>query len=59
MFGIRTIIRIPHFINAMTFSLADPALLDDTEFGLAAYFFTRDNARIWRVGERLEYGIGS
>jgi len=30
---------------------------NDTEFGLAAYFFTRDNARIWRVSERLEYGI--
>ena len=33
------------------------SLANDTEFGLAAYFFTRDNARIWRVGERLEYGI--
>lgn len=32
---------------------------NDTEFGLAAYFFTRDNARIWRVSERLEYGIVS
>jgi succinate-semialdehyde dehydrogenase/glutarate-semialdehyde dehydrogenase len=30
---------------------------NDTEFGLAAYFFTRDNARIWRVSESLEYGI--
>ncbi len=28
-----------------------------TEFGLAAYFFARDNARIWRVGEALEFGI--
>jgi succinate-semialdehyde dehydrogenase/glutarate-semialdehyde dehydrogenase len=28
-----------------------------TEYGLAAYFFSRDNARIWRVGEALEYGI--
>lgn len=32
-------------------------LANDTEFGLAAYFFTRDNARVWRVSERLEYGI--
>ncbi len=32
-------------------------LANDTEFGLASYFFTRDNARIWRVGEALEYGI--
>ncbi|MBT8100639.1 MAG: NAD-dependent succinate-semialdehyde dehydrogenase [Gammaproteobacteria bacterium] len=30
---------------------------NDTEFGLASYLFTRDNARIWRVSERLEYGI--
>lgn len=33
------------------------ALANDTEYGLAAYFFTRDNARIWRVSEALEYGI--
>lgn len=32
-------------------------LANDTEFGLAAYFFTCDNARIWRVSEGLEYGI--
>ncbi len=28
-----------------------------TEYGLAAYFFTRDHARIWRVGEALEFGV--
>lgn len=28
-----------------------------TEYGLAAYFFTRDNARIWRVSEALEFGV--
>lgn len=33
------------------------AMANDTEFGLAAYFFTRDNARIWRVSEALEYGM--
>ncbi|MEZ5500885.1 MAG: NADP-dependent succinate-semialdehyde dehydrogenase [Steroidobacteraceae bacterium] len=33
------------------------ALANDTEFGLAAYFYTRDLARSWRVQERLEYGI--
>ena len=33
------------------------AMANDTEFGLAAYFFTRDHARIWRVSEALEYGI--
>lgn len=32
-------------------------LANDTEFGLAAYFFTRDLARSWRVQEALEYGI--
>ena len=29
----------------------------DTEFGLAAYFCSRDISRIWRVAEALEYGI--
>ena len=33
------------------------ALANDTEFGLAAYFFTRDIGRCWRVGEALEYGM--
>ncbi len=32
-------------------------LANDTEFGLAAYFFTRDLARSWRVQEALEYGL--
>jgi succinate-semialdehyde dehydrogenase/glutarate-semialdehyde dehydrogenase len=32
-------------------------LANDTEFGLAAYFHTRDYARLLRVAERLEYGI--
>jgi succinate-semialdehyde dehydrogenase/glutarate-semialdehyde dehydrogenase len=33
------------------------ARANDTEYGLAAYAFTRDNARVWRVSERLQYGI--
>ncbi len=33
------------------------ALANDTEFGLAAYFYGRDIARIFRVAEALEYGI--
>ncbi len=33
------------------------AMANDTEYGLAAYLYTRDNARIWRVGEALEYGM--
>jgi succinate-semialdehyde dehydrogenase/glutarate-semialdehyde dehydrogenase len=32
-------------------------MANDTEFGLAAYLFTRDLARSWRVSEALEYGI--
>jgi succinate-semialdehyde dehydrogenase / glutarate-semialdehyde dehydrogenase len=30
---------------------------NDTEFGLAAYFYSRDIGRIWRVAEALEYGM--
>ncbi len=32
-------------------------MANDTEFGLAAYFYTRDVNRVWRVSEALEYGI--
>ena len=32
-------------------------MANDTIFGLAAYFYTRDYARVWRVSEALEYGI--
>ena len=32
-------------------------MANDTEFGLACYFYSRDVGRIWRVGEGLEYGI--
>ena len=33
------------------------AMSNDTEFGLACYFYTRDIGRVWRVAEALEYGI--
>ncbi len=33
------------------------AMANDTEFGLAAYFFSRDLGRVWRVSEQLEYGM--
>jgi len=33
------------------------AMANDTEFGLAAYFYTRDIGRVWRVAESIEYGI--
>ena len=32
-------------------------MANDTEFGLASYFYSRDIGRIWRVSEGLEYGI--
>jgi succinate-semialdehyde dehydrogenase/glutarate-semialdehyde dehydrogenase len=33
------------------------AMANDTEFGLASYFYSRDIGRIWRISEGLEYGI--
>ncbi len=33
------------------------AMANDTEFGLACYFYARDIGRIWRVSEGVEYGI--
>lgn len=46
---------------APVFRFSDEAeairLANDTEYGLAAYFYTRDMARCWRVGEALEYGM--
>jgi succinate-semialdehyde dehydrogenase/glutarate-semialdehyde dehydrogenase len=32
-------------------------MANDTEFGLASYFYARDIGRVWRVSEALEYGI--
>ncbi|WP_418235912.1 NAD-dependent succinate-semialdehyde dehydrogenase [Cupriavidus malaysiensis] len=32
-------------------------MANDTIYGLAAYFYSRDIARVWRVAERLEYGM--
>jgi succinate-semialdehyde dehydrogenase/glutarate-semialdehyde dehydrogenase len=46
---------------APVFRFADEADViaqaNDTRFGLAAYFYARDLARVWRVAEALEYGI--
>jgi len=33
------------------------AMANDTEFGLASYFYTNDISRVWRVSEALEYGM--
>jgi succinate-semialdehyde dehydrogenase/glutarate-semialdehyde dehydrogenase len=32
-------------------------LANDTQFGLASYFYARDLGRVWRVAEALEYGM--
>jgi succinate-semialdehyde dehydrogenase/glutarate-semialdehyde dehydrogenase len=46
---------------APVFRFSDEAeavrVANETEYGLASYLFTRDNARIWRVTEGLEFGI--
>ena len=33
------------------------AIANDTPYGLAAYFYSRDIGRVWRVSEALDYGI--
>jgi len=33
------------------------ALANDTNFGLASYFYSRDIGRVWRISEGLEYGM--
>lgn len=33
------------------------AMANDTEYGLAAYFYSRDFSRVWRASEALEYGM--
>ncbi len=42
--------RFKHDVDAI-------AMSNDTEFGLASYFFSRDMKRIWRAAEGLEYGM--
>ncbi len=41
------------------FASEDEALAaaNDTDFGLASYFYSRDIGRVWRVAEKLEYGM--
>lgn len=46
---------------APVFRFSDEAevirLANDTEYGLAAYFFARDIGRVWRVADALDYGM--
>ena len=32
-------------------------MANDTEYGLASYFYSRDLGRVWRVSDALEYGM--
>jgi len=32
-------------------------MANDTRYGLASYFYSRDIGRVWRVAEQLEYGM--
>ena len=43
----------------MKFSTEQEAIAaaNDTDFGLASYFYSRDIGRVWRVAEQLEYGM--
>jgi succinate-semialdehyde dehydrogenase/glutarate-semialdehyde dehydrogenase len=51
IFGpVATLFRFEKEIDAVN-------LANDTEYGLAAYFYARDLGRVWRVAEGLEYGI--
>ena len=43
--------------HAMLHTMYGQSLANDTEFGLASYFYSRDVGRIWRVSEGLEYGM--
>lgn len=63
--GISTDMRVAHeeifgpIAAVQTFDTEDEVIAraNDTEYGLAAYYFTRDIGRVIRVAERLEYGI--
>ena len=45
--------------SVITFETEDEAVAsaNDTRYGLAAYMYTRNNSRAWRVSEALEYGM--
>jgi len=45
--------------SILRFETEDEAIqmANDTKYGLAAYFFTKDPSRVWRLSEGLEYGM--
>ncbi len=55
----RRVRRCPGVAPLFRFSTEDEAidLANDTEFGLCAYFYSRDIGRVWKTAEALEYGI--
>ena len=54
IFGEDRVIVEPFLPDAVEQAIA---LANDTPFGLAAYFYSQNMGRIWRVAERLEYGM--
>ena len=52
-------VQIQYHSPVFKFKTEDEAikLANDTEFGLASYFYTSNVNRIWRVSEALEYGM--
>jgi succinate-semialdehyde dehydrogenase/glutarate-semialdehyde dehydrogenase len=50
-------VRQADSVTTITSSQEPIEMAHATEFGLAAYLFTRDHARVWRVSEALESGM--
>jgi len=45
--------------SIITFDNEDDVIqqANDTEYGLASYFYTRDIGRVWRVSDKLDFGM--
>ena len=58
--AIATAVRQPEAAGALIRFRTDDEVVElanRTEYGLASYFYARDLGRVWRVAERLEYGM--